>query len=360
MFRIFAFLFALIATSASAQTYPPQIAAINPASLITLTDQASADTLRSDLITKIFGPAGMDTALQPTYFSTYNFAGSTWASVVNLNNIQEWRVTVAGGVVSRLYRFQPTTYRNPTTGKGAMIISAGHGQIGTSPPYTDIIKWLITSGYEVWTVDMPFSGLNGPPYTAYPTINMGGRLGNVLVRNHDEAEALLTPTFNPLRFFLEPPLSIVNNLNSRGITNIAISGLSGGGWTTDVYSALDTRIRASYSVAGSMPIYARSWAPPNPALGDWEQRAIPSLGTDYIDLYILSSIGTGRRHVNLHNLNDDCCFGGTIANHYAAAVGNVVNAIGGSYSVVIDNTAATHTITPWAANWIEQDVATRF
>ena len=34
-------------------------------------------------------------------------------------------------------------------------------------------------------------------------------------------------------------------------------GLSGGGWTTVVYAAIDERISDSFSVAGSIPFYLR-------------------------------------------------------------------------------------------------------
>ena len=44
-------------------------------------------------------------------------------------------------------------------------------------------------------------------------------------------------------------------------------GLSGGGWTTNLLSAIDDRIRYSFSVAGSMPIYYRLEA----SMGDIEQ-----------------------------------------------------------------------------------------
>ena len=35
-------------------------------------------------------------------------------------------------------------------------------------------------------------------------------------------------------------------------------GISGGGWTTVLYSAIDDRISQSYSVAGTYPIFMRS------------------------------------------------------------------------------------------------------
>lgn len=355
MFARLLFVIALaFAPLAAAQTYPPQVAAINPASLIKITDTASANAKRSDLISQLYGPGGLSAPNAVAYHSTFAPAGSSWASVPNIASIEEWRVTTSRGFVSRLYRFKPTVYRNPTTGKGAMIVSAGHGHIGTYPPYQSSIAYLVASGYEVWTVDMPLSGLNpGPVVVNDPVV------GTVQVRTHDDMQALKSPSFNPLRVFLDPVTAIVDDLTSRGVTNIAMMGLSGGGWTTALYAALDTRILASYSFAGSMPIYTRSWAPPHNALGDWEQKEIPALGVDYLELYVLGAQG-GRRFVNIHNLGDDCCFGGYVANHYNAAVQAVAVAVGGSYSTVIDTTAGNHTITSWGASWMWTDIATRF
>lgn len=345
---------------ALAQTYPPQISAVNPATKITITDTASADALRSDVTNKIFGASGMDLALVPAYYSTFNPTGTTWAGLANLASIQEWRVVVSKGFVSRLYKFTPATYRQPANGKAGFIVAAGHGDIGTLHPYTDLIKWLVTSGFEVWTVDMPINGLNAPPNVANFPIVADPTFGSLKIDTHEKMAVLDSPTFNPIKIFLEPPLSIVNDMTARGITNIAMAGLSGGGWTTVLSSALDKRIKVSYSIAGTMPFYARSWTPPHNSLGDYEQMRVAEMGVDYLDLYVLASTPTGRRHYGIHIVNDNCCFGGYVAQHYEQAVKNVVTTIGGYYDVVFDATATTHTISPWTANAIEQDVITHF
>lgn len=335
--------------------FPPQIDAVNPASFITVSDLPGADALRIDLIEQIFGSSSLNTSLVPVFHSTFSMAGTSWAGSTNMASIEEWRTTVAKGLISRLYRFKPTVYRNPTTGKGAFILCGGHGDITTMGPYTNMIKWFVASGYEVWTVDMPLSGLNAGAVAV-----SGPYGGTVNLTSHDTMVCLQTPTFHPFRIFLEPVLSIVNDLHSRGITKIGMAGLSGGGWTTDLYAALDTRILASYSVAGSMPIYARSWCPPHSSLGDWEQQAVANLGVDYLDLYVLASVGTGRYHANIHIVNDPVCFGGDVVNHYAPSVLSVVTGIGGSYGALLDTTVSTHTISSYAASWIQTDTASRF
>ena len=79
-------------------------------------------------------------------------------------------------------------------------------------------------------------------------------------------------------------------------------GISGGGWTTTLYSAIDPRITQSYSIAGSLPLYLRS-SPED--IGDYEQ-IVPSLYriANYLDLYILDSYGENRKHVQIFNKYD--------------------------------------------------------
>jgi hypothetical protein len=86
---------------------------------------------------------------------------------------------------------------------------------------------------------------------------------------------------------------VVNAL-ARRYGFIAMGGLSGGGWTTTVYGAVDPRIDALYPVAGSMPLELRRGHPAH--LGDEEQRYPPLYSlVSYQDLYVLGSVH--RRHL---------------------------------------------------------------
>uniref|UniRef100_A0A9E7ZX49 Dienelactone hydrolase domain-containing protein n=1 Tax=Bosea sp. NBC_00436 TaxID=2969620 RepID=A0A9E7ZX49_9HYPH len=333
--------------------YASEVSAIDPASKIAITDTASANAKRASLIQQIFGSTKIASPSPAIRQNDVDHANTAWVTAANLDAIEEWHVTASRGFISRLYRFVPTKFRQSRRGKGAMIIAAGHGHVGSEPPYQASIRHLVARGYEVWTVDMPLSGRNAGPVVVSDPI-----VGTVQIRNHDELQVLSTPEFNPLRIFFDPIAAIVDELASRGITNVGMLGLSGGGWTATLYSALDTRIVAAYSVAGTMPLYARPWSPPHSAIGDWEQREIPRLGADYLDLYILAS--QGARFVNIHNVRDDCCFGGYVADHYSDAVANVVHIIGGRYDAIFDETAEAHTITPWAQRWVWSDISAIF
>ncbi len=79
---------------------------------------------------------------------------------------------------------------------------------------------------------------------------------NNFVQANSQLGALQTPSFSLAVYFIEPVVRSINfatGLKSHGL--ILMAGKSGGGWTTTMAGAIDTRIRHSYPIAGSMPIY---------------------------------------------------------------------------------------------------------
>lgn len=161
-----------------------------------------------------------------------------------------------------------------------------------------------------------------------------------------------------LRFFLEPVIVSLNFLTGmKDYEDISMIGLSGGGWTTTLVAALDQRIAYSCSVAGTMPVYYRR----NGSIGDIEQY-IPELYRDmagYQDLYVLCSVGKERKHVQILNRYDDCCFGiaqqeperdyDADAGKIASDVRNALKTIGSesSFKLKIDEKALNHQISSW-------------
>jgi hypothetical protein len=137
------------------------------------------------------------------------------------------------------------------------------------------------------------------------------------------------PAGSPIRYFLDTTLQSLNYLeSSNAFDEVDMIGLSGGGWTTTLYAALDPRIVRSFPVAGSIPLYLRGTVPSqsNPDisflgvsaasgnecnnLGDEEQYFPDLYGiAGYPDLYVLGSYGAGREQVQILNRNDSCCFG---------------------------------------------------
>jgi len=120
-------------------------------------------------------------------------------------------------------------------------------------------------------------------------------------------------TGSPMKFFLESVAVSLNYLKTKSALDgfpayqdFSMVGLSGGGWTTTVYAAIDPTIKLSFPVAGSIPLYLRS----GDSIGDeeqWLSRFYQVAG--YPDLYILGSHGLGRKQIQILNRRDDCCFG---------------------------------------------------
>ena len=149
---------------------------------------------------------------------------------------------------------------------------------------------------------------------------------------------------------------VVNYAEKFNFKKIIMIGLSGGGWTTTQYAAIDTRIAISFPVAGSLPVYVRMRELDNLSTfyGDYEQ-SIPEILdiANYLELYIMASNGKGRSQFQILNEFDDCCFRGTGANSYKEIVKDRVESIGdGSYHLYIDASHSKHQISPKALELI--------
>jgi hypothetical protein len=196
------------------------------------------------------------------------------------------------------------------------------------------------------------------------------------------------PRGSVVKFFVEPLTIALNYLRTKSKSDgfpaylsYDMVGLSGGGWSTTLYAALDPTIQISIPVAGTSPLYMRKYSCFNGEgseagcyngyYGDTEQDFPPLYRvTGYLDLYALGShgrvgVGAGstRKQIQILNRNDTCCFGerefkgpGTGAGAWESAVRGyetlVAAAVGatgtGSFKLVIDENAIKHEISRWA------------
>jgi hypothetical protein len=350
MKKYIAALFALFCFDAHAQ-YNANIMAITPSNVLTVDTAGEVATARADLVQDIFKQPSLPTDL-PTFGS--NYSDPFWNSKPNMGSIRRMHVDAGYGMDSEIWNFQPVNYRADTTGKCGFIVHAGHSQQSVKAPFQAMVIKLVEIGCEVYAIDMPLAGVN---LTSANITTPHGVFGTGVY--HDNLRMFRARTFNPMQFFIKPPVVAVNDFIDRGITNIGMFGLSGGGWTTDVTAAVDDRIDLSYSLAGSMPMYMRPWV--SGSVGDWEQHTgVPELDYDYLDLYVLGAVGTDRHKANLYIVNDSCCFGGYNANHFAPTVAAAVTAIGtGTHSVAFDTSVSSHTVSTWTINWVTNDITTR-
>ena len=109
---------------------------------------------------------------------------------------------------------------------------------------------------------------------------------------------------------------------------IFMVGLSGGGWTTTVASALDNRIKKGFSIAGDVP---KDVAPH--IAGDCYEQLNPPY--DYRALY--RKAGERLTHIYIYN---------EPSSRFSGIKGNI------GYHYVNDNTTKLHTISDWTVEYI--------
>lgn len=270
-----------------------------------------------------------------------------------ISRVDKLEIPVAGldSVKDLAYLFVPVQRKNRL-----VIFNPGHSCIlidHESHSYRNeaTIAGLVEAGYDVLSVFMPHvkeSSVNDPDCI----------FDHCTVINTDLGIPDPLPTFG-LRLFLDPTIVSLNYLMSKyKYERVDMVGLSGGGWTTNLISAVDDRIKYSFNVAGSIPLYYRLGT----SIGEIEQY-LPQLYKDiagYPDLYILGACGTGRKQVQILNRQDNCCFGQkqhdpakdyTSDMHlFEQTVKERLDSLGerDHYYLIIDETAPSHQISEFA------------
>ena len=120
-------------------------------------------------------------------------------------------------------------------------------------------------------------------------------------------------------------------------------GISGGGWTTIVYSAIDDRVSESFSVAGSYPFFLRSEIR---NLGDYEQTDLGLYSqVNYLELYVLGASGNDRFQMQIFNEYDPCCFSGTTYKTFDKLIQEKIEKVGtGTFETYLDKSQTKHII----------------
>jgi len=264
----------------------------------------------------------------------------------HLRRVDELSVPLAYGMSSKVLHALP---RPPGNGRLA-VYHNGHGEPAGAMLTT--VAALLLRGYSVLVLAMPYMHWNA----------RSGRGG----ASHDDFARRESARFSALTFFLDPVAVALNHaVTVHRPTSVQMIGLSGGGWTTTVYAAIDPRVTRSYPVAGSLPFYLRGAAPnAKSSIGDWEQRRDTLPGfygiACYLDLYVMAAAGPGRRQLQILNRFDPCCFSGVGHRSYAPAVTQRAGLIGGDgWDLLEDATHDEHTISPYALSVILHDLGTR-
>lgn len=241
----------------------------------------------------------------------------------------------------------------PTAEATGTLVLYNHGHVADifAEDARETLSRLLAAGHAVTALSMP----NRAPNTTPPILDTvrHGAIANRL--DHEGYSFLETPAYSPIRLFVEPLVVAVNQGLADGYDTVAAVGLSGGAWSITVAAAIDRRIRATYPVAGTLPLYLQALPPNRP--GDWEQiHADIYRIASYLDLYVLGAEGAGRRQIQILNQYDSCCFRGVGARTYAPAVAEAAANLEGRYELVL-LPEHDHRIAPEAFDIILSDLA---
>ena len=152
--------------------------------------------------------------------------------------------------------------------------------------------WLNQLGYDVMGISMPLHQLN---------YHKESNCDHSWFKQFEEQGVKTIG-----RYFLEPVVRTINYAKSIGYKRIIMMGLSGGGWTTTLMGAIDTRLQLSIPVAGSVPcdFNHTSWDYEQYCSNSWAQVC------GYECLYALASLEKNRYSIQIIHEHDPCCFHG--------------------------------------------------
>ena len=242
----------------------------------------------------------------PTDYST-NIQDNLFSDIDSLLQINSYTVEMTYGMNSISYLFLPKISNDKL-----LIYHQGHTSSSLRGPDShsfeqdkEIIESFLDNNYSVLIFSMPGQGMNNEPVVEVPN------LGKITLNSHNHFKLIESEDLKPIKFFIEPVIITLNHIElNHNFESFNMIGLSGGGWNTIIISALDDRIKKSYSVAGSFPIWMRS---DSSDFGDYEQ-TIPDFYkiANYEELYLMSSYGVGRELILFYNEFDPCCFSGDL------------------------------------------------
>lgn len=315
-------------------------------SIIDIHSPRDVQNKRNAFIRFVFGPDGFPLKKLPNKIEK-SITDSDFDTLTNLKRIDKLSIEMEWGLNSIAYHFIPVNSNNEL-----VIYHQGHNGKFSLGVHT--IQAFLEKGYSVIGMSMPIKGMNRRPVIQLP------RFGKMVISSHNQFGYLQPKSGgHPVKYFLEPVAAVVNYAQKFHFKRIIMIGISGGGWTTTVYSAIDPRIRRSFPVAGSWPIYLRARDEHNTnSWGDYEQY-VPQVYriANYPELYIMGAFGKGRGQLQILNEFDACCFGGRGFVTYKDIIIKRVQELGkGSYDLFLDSSHHEHKISDVALKVVFEDL----
>ena len=268
---------------------------------------------------------------------------SRYNDLQNLKRIDKLIVEMEYGIDSVSYLLLPEE-------SNQKLILYHHGHDGDFILGSDTIQFFLERNFTVLAMTMPLVGMNNQPI-----VGIDG-FGEMKLISHDQFDLLEKNKFNPMKLFIHPIQVNLNYLDKEyDFKRYSIIGLSGGGWIGLVYSAIDDRISDSFSIASSLPFYLRVDARD---IGDYEQTNVNLYKiTNYLELYVLAGYGDDRKHIQIFNKNDPCCYSGIGYESYEFFIKDKLVELGkGSFQILIDDTHNEHKISDTMLEYIRKNI----
>jgi len=311
-------------------------------SLIHINTENDILELKNQLINFIWIDDDFPNSKLPDNIQT-NISNPLYDDFTNLKRIDQFNIKMEHEINSISYLFIPESSNNKL-----IIYHQGHG--GDFYKGKDTIQFFLEKNYSVLAFSMPLLGMNNQPVVEISNI------GKIKLTSHEHLRFLESSNLSPIKFFVEPITISLNYLDENyNFSSYDMVGISGGGWTATLYSAIDDRISKTYSIAGSVPIYLRSISENR---GDYEQW-LPELYqiANYLDLYIMSSYGEDRKFIQIFNKYDSCCFSGEFYETYENEIKESLFTLNhGDFDIFLDDTHKTHKISDYALEIIIQSM----
>ena len=315
----------------------------NVGELINIKNSDDVFKLKNNLIDFIWKDNGFPDSKLPNSVNL-DISNSLYDDFLNLERIDQINIEMEYGINSISYLFIPESSNNKL-----IIYHQGHG--GDFYKGKKTIQFFLEKNYSVLAFSMPLLGMNDQPLVEISNI------GTIKLTSHEHLRFLESSNLSPIKFFIEPIVISLNYLDKNyNFLSYDMIGISGGGWTVTLYSAIDDRISKTYSIAGSVPIYLRSI---NENRGDYEQW-LPELYqiANYLDLYIMSSYGEDKKFIQIFNKYDSCCFSGELYQTYENQIKELLFVLNndGDFDIFLDDTHKTHKISDYALEIIIQSM----
>jgi hypothetical protein len=312
----------------------------NVDALIRINSLEDIETKRKNLINYLWGQNELPKHLPKVEM---DIDDSRYSNLDNLKQINKLTVDMEYEMKSIIYFYEPINKNG-----NLVIYHEGHG--GDWVTETKTIQHFLSKGYAVLGIAMPLLGFNANPVVDLPDF------GKIKLEFHNQLHLLETDEFHPLKFYFEPITVALNYaIKEFNIKKTYLIGLSGGGWTTIVYPAIDTRISHGYSVAGANPIFLRL---DSNDYFDYEH-TVPEFYriANYEELYVMSSFGENRKLVQIYNKWDTCCFSNDLYKIYETTIKNKLKTLGkGTFENYLDDTYRGHEVSKYGLKIISDSI----